>query len=663
MSEMNNKYYIEGVSCPKCLAKIHKIGAESDGITSLNVNMSTQTLEVNSNSLFNEGFLTQQLADKGYTIKPLLDDDSALENIKKENRDFLFRMGVAGACAGNIMILSVSIYSGAKVDIGKSFEWLSFAMFLPVLFYSAWPFYKNAISSFKAKSLSVDLPIAFALIFGGALSFYNIFTQYEKTYFDSLSVLVFLLLASRYLLRKIQQKYLNISYLNSYFPKEVRVLDGEKEIYKPVGALKIDEVVLVKKGEVIPVDGINQFGSALINNAIITGESWPINSAKGNECFAGATLLSEKLLVKTSKSFKQSRVSQLLDQLTVELRSPTAIATLGDKFANYFVLVLTVVGLVFFAYYSQVNFEEAINRFLALIILACPCAVALATPLVQSLSLIKAGERGIFIKKANIFDKFDKIKNVVFDKTGTLTRGEFEVIKWKEKVSDELKDIILSLEEGSLHPVAHAFRRSFEGHSFNPVKIKDLKETPGVGVSGLVGDDLYDIKSGLDKNHATYTSVGIYKNGEMINQVHLGDEVNEDALRTVGQLKSLGKRVFLMSGDNQGASKKIGSSLNILEDQILSDFSPEDKFSWIKQHPESLMVGDGMNDSLALSKSLISIAANGSLESSLKASDVYLSKPGLFQIVDLMKLSTETLVVIKRALTFSFIYNVVGSAL
>ncbi len=663
---LSHSFYIDGVTCSGCLRKIYSLKPNYPKIE-LSVDMSRNTLLLLAPKTESTNSIQKDIESLGFKLHPIEDKNDALKINIKENRSFLIKIAVAALFAGNIMLFSVSIYSGAEGDLGKYFEWLTFILFLPILFYSATPFYINTLDSFKRKRLSIDVPITVSIILGAGLSVYNLFYSFGKTYFDSLAILVFLLLSSRYFLKKMQQKYLGISYLKSFLPSLARKMSSSGDECEMLSAesIKVNDIMLVKKGELIPLDGQLVSKKASLNNSVITGEARPVEITQNQNCYSGTMLLSERAVIKVTSTSSNSRISLLFEKLDAEIKKPSQLTSFTDRASSLFVIILFIIGFIFCCFYLFVDPEEAIHRFLALIILACPCAIALATPLSQSLSLIKASKKGLLIKNAEVFERFVKIKNIVFDKTGTLTVGEFKLIKW-ERGSPSLHDlqVIYELERNSSHPLANAFKNYYWDHlgkSKAPcLETKSHKEVSGVGVSCQIEMDNFELKS-YKLNKTDYTAVGLYKNNSLLNVAYLGDELREDSFKTIKMFLKNKFSIFILSGDNEGAVKSVGLKLGLSNKNLFFNKNPEQKHTWVQSHPLTLMVGDGVNDSLALASSHLSIAASGSMESTLKASDVYLSQPGLYQIYELYELSKETLKVIRRNLGFSLVYNLLGA--
>ena len=672
------RFFIEGIQCTACLWIIDQIPDWIPQVENAHLNMSQNTLLVSLKEPGYFGKVASVLSALGYKAYPIKSLDEAKHFQKKENHQQLMRLGVAAACSGNIMLFSLSLYSGLKGQMAGLFGYLDLAFFLPILFYCAQPFYRNLWRSLRAGRPSIDLPIVAAVIIGFVLSLLNLIRGNADFYFDSLSILIFLLLASRYFLSRTQQTFVNSSYMQTFIDSQVcqRWNSGSNEYDKiPARLLNVDDKVLIKDGERVPADGMVLNEWVNINPSILTGESLPQKLFKGSVIYAGTQVVAgyAKILVKHTAG--NSRIGQILKKVEEQIYNKTPLISLTDKAAQYFSIFILVAGAVFFSFYINVDPTEAVKRTLALIILACPCALAFATPLTQSLSLRKASKKGYLIKNAESLEKLNYVKNVFFDKTGTLTQGQFEFLKWKApnleesgnfSPAQETLNAIYSIEVYSQHPIARTLVKHLEGKCVKKLPVHSLTEIPGSGISGTIDNDYYRIVSALpdenDKDNSDVISslISIYKNESLIAFACLGDRLHSDAKQTIAQLNSMGIKTHILSGDKSMTVSSVAKKLHIANEQFSSNLTPEEKNEIIKNFPDSLMVGDGANDSLAMSSDTVSIAVQGSVESCLIAADIYVTRKGVSPVKDLILLSKNTFGVIKRNLVFSFVYNFAG---
>ena len=672
------RFFIEGIQCTACLWIIDQIPDWIPQVENALLNMSQNTLFVSLKEPGYFGKVASVLSALGYKAYPIKSLDEAKHFQKKENHQQLMRLGVAAACSGNIMLFSFSLYSGLKGQMAGLFGYLNLAFFLPILLYCAQPFYRNLWRSLKAGRPSIDLPIVAAVIIGFALSLLNLIRGNDDFYFDSLSILIFLLLASRYLLSRTQQTFINSSYMQTFIDSQVcQRWNSESNEYDKIPArqLNVNDKVLIKEGERVPADGIVLNEWVNINPSILTGESLPQKLFKDSVIYAGTQVVAgyAKILVKHTAG--NSRIGQILKKVEEQIYNKTPLISLTDKAAQYFSIFILIAGALFFSFYMNVDLTEAVKRTLALIILACPCALAFATPLTQSLSLRKASKKGYLIKNAESLEKLNYVQNAFFDKTGTLTQGQFEFLKWKSphveesgnfSPDQEALNAIYSIEVYSQHPIARTLVKHLEGKCVKKLPVHSLAEIPGSGISGTIDNDYYKIVSALpdendrDDSDIISSLISIYKNGKVIAYACLGDRLHSDAKQTIAQLNNMGIKTHILSGDKSIPVSSVAKKLHIANEQSSSNLIPEKKNEIIKNFSHALMVGDVANDSLAMSSDTVSIAVQGSVESCLVAADIYVTREGVSPVKDLILLSKNTFGVIKRNLVFSFVYNFAG---
>lgn len=672
------RFFIEGIQCTSCLWIIEQIPNWIPQVENVHLNMSQNTLLV---SLKEDGYfgkVASAISALGYRVHPIKNLDEARILQKKENHRQLKRLGIAAACAGNIMLVSFSLYSGVQGQMARLFTYLNLVFFLPVLFYCALPFYQNLWRALKTRRPSIDLPIVAAVVIGFVLSLFHAIRGSQEFYFDSLSVLVFLLLASRYILQRTQQTFISSSYLQSFIKSQVcRRWNTAGQAYEEVPArlLCVGDMVFVKKGERIPADGILASAWVNINPSILTGESLPQKIFKDSRVFAGTQVVSDSAEIVIEKSTDDSRIGEILRKVEEQVHNKTPLTSLTDKAAQYFSIFILALGALFFAIYILFDPEDAVQRTLALIILACPCALAFATPLTHSISLRKAARKGYLVKNSEALEKLSRVQNAFFDKTGTLTQGLFEFLRWESPTmkgsSDFQPDIetlyaIYSIELHSHHPVARTLVKHLEKSHVKKLPVHSYREISGSGVSGMVNGVHYKITSApmktenKDDADIITSFISIQRNDEVVAYACLGDRLHHDTKHTISKLKKMGVMPFVLSGDAKSPVFRVANKLCLEESHVYPCLLPEEKNKIVKKHPNSLMVGDGVNDSLAMSSSAIGIAVQGSVESSLVAADVYLTRGGIAPVIELILLSKNTFTVIKRNLVFSFVYNFTG---
>lgn len=669
-------FFIEGIHCVACLWLIEKLPDFVEDVLCSKLNMSKSLATITINKKGKLSKVAKQLALLGYKPHPILSDSDIERLAREEDRKMLIKIAIAFTCAGNIMLLAYSVYGGATGELAKHFNWYSFFLILPIIFYSAIPFYQSAWSAIKSRKLSIDIPIVVALIVGTLSGLVNLIHGSEHLYFDSLATLVFLLLGARYLLKKSQQKSLNTTEIASFFSNRTTHKWNQQSLqYEDIHAqfLQPHDIILVKPGEMVPADGLILDGTSNINNSLLTGESLPVKVEKNNYIYSGTTNLDQDLKIQVLNTQKDTRLGKILESVEAGWNQKAEIVTLADNVARYFVSTVFILAFItFFAIFLFFgDFEEAFTRSLSLIIITCPCALGLTTPLALTMTLGKLAKKGMIIKNEVIIEKLSKAKEIFLDKTGTLTHGNFQVSDWINNDQDNINNmnIIFNLESRSRHPIAKAICQHIKAefyknnYQIEAKDILDFKEQSGKGVSAIVDGKNYEIRTlHLAKNDSK-SWIALYCNNKVITQISLEDQLRKDAPEVINEIRKMGLIPSIVSGDTKGPVKMVAEKLNLAEKNYTFQVTPEEKSQLLKNHPLAIMVGDGANDAIALSSAYVGVAVHGSVDISLRAADVYLSQSGVKPILSIIAASKETMKIIKRNLVISLLYNVTGATL
>jgi heavy metal-(Cd/Co/Hg/Pb/Zn)-translocating P-type ATPase len=644
------EFYLEGIHCLACLWLIEKLPEFVPGVFSskLDLDRSVVTVVLKQEGKFS--LVAREFNQLGYRPHPLKRNQDVADLKTREERQFLVRIGIAGAAAGNIMIYAVSLYGGASGDYAQLFNALTVAFAIPVLTYSSYPFYQNAWNAIKNKTLSIDIPISISLLIGAIMGIYNLVLGIPDNYFDSLTALVFLLLLSRYFLQKIQEKGLSATDLHFFYQNDsVLKADGEefREIHPRF--IKTQDVLKIRPGEFIPADGIVLKGTSNLNNSLLTGESVPVKVISGDKVFSGTQNLDQELIMKAENVSEDSRLGRLLRNVENGWAHRSQIVNLTNKVSKYFTLAVFLLSAILFVkLYHSHDLKHALEGAITLLIVTCPCALALAVPLTFTRVLSKASEQGIIIKSDEVIEKLARVKNVFIDKTGTITHGKLKITNFNLMKTGQLKveEIIFNLEMRTKHPVAVALLDYIKGTSCRTLHVTDYHETLGKGVSGYIDGNFYEI-----------IKTGIFENNQLLATFDVKDTVRADSKEALSKIMATGVDVKILSGDKKEVVDNIANKLALPVQNALSNLSPEEKSQLIQTTPGSMMIGDGANDAIALSHAHVGVAVLGAMDISLRAADVYLTSPGLVPVEKLFILSQETMKVIRRNLVLSLCYN------
>lgn len=665
----NYVYRVEGVSCTQCIAKIRGLSKSHFDIDDLKFNLAHKTLTITADQGFSGEKYIAALDSLGYAARDITRSETTESlNYDAENRQFLIRLGVAGACAGNSMLVSFALFLGAENTIyAAPLAWLSVLLYLPALFYSGFPILQRSFVALKNLNPSVDLPIALALIVGGGLSLKNVIQNNPNIYFDSLSGLIFFLLCTRYLVFQIKNKFLTPLSMAEILPSQTAwVKRSDHSEFQEASILEIQsqDQVRLTSSEILPVDGSLMSETAEFDTSLLTGESFPVTLKKYDRVISGSKLLSKEAIILAQSQTKESRIHEIFNRLNDALTEKTELITFTDKAAQVLTYVILSTAALFLTFYTSIPFDERLHRVLALLVIACPCALAIATPLALSLGVKKLFHKDILIKNPDSFEKLGRITTVVFDKTGTLTQSTLQVTDWSpRRPTAEEERIIYALEKHSEHPIAKALLRSVNSQSNASSLNLEVTESIGQGVEALHEGHHYALK----KSSTTQGQVVFCKDNAEILYIHFSSELQNDAFAALEFLNSKSIKSYLLSGDNQTFSQQVGESLGFASSHILYDQTPESKAEFIEglktKAEKVLYVGDGLNDSIAMAKSDLSISVNNSVEATFKASDIHFNRSGISKISVLFQVSKEVLKTIKRNLVLSTCYNLTFGSL
>jgi len=598
---------------------------------------------------------------------------------QQKNKEMLYRIGFSAFTMMNLLWISVAMYTGASGGkYHQYFQWLGFALATPTLFYAGYPFLKNAYIGIKNRFMNMDVPISI-----GALTtyFYSVyvlfgFSSRGEVYFDTVVNFIFVILIGRYLEASGKKSALSASSsLQQLQPKIALVKLGDTEQLKPISAIAVGDVVVLKPGERIAVDGRVLLGSTETDESLLSGESFPVSKKIGDEVFAGTLNIHGSVEIEVTKSFRQTALSQIVDLVENTKMNKSKIVCTIDKIIPYFVWTTLLLATLTFVYWYPKDFDLALLSATSVLIITCPCAFGLATPMSIAVASGAAAKKKILIKNGDALEVLSKVKHVVFDKTGTLTLGEFKVSGLESKIDRaEFLSIMASIEKHSEHPLAKAIV-DYAGAK-NTLAVKNFNAIPGEGVVAKIGSkqyrlgnlnylvshgasedsDLSDNANALEKQG--HTCIWCADENKVLGFISLSDEVKSDAKAVVNELHRMGKTVTMLSGDSKQVAQTVAKHLGIKN--VIAQVLPSDKANHIKTLQKNglvLMVGDGINDAPALVQADSSIAIGSGADVSVGSADVVVLKNTLTPIIEAIKLSKNTQNTIKQNIAFALFYN------
>lgn len=655
------RFYVEGLQCSSCVHLLEDFPAYCEDVISARLNFSTCLFDVEVKNTLGLGSLCDRIEQLGYTPVPLKEDSDFETARSAENKSDLKRIGVAGALAGNLMLLAVPGYAGLTGTLGLVFQWLTFLVFLPVLFYVGLPFYRKAYTSLLVRRINVDMMIVVALWAGFGSSTYALLLGTENLYFDSTASFIFLILLTRYLLKHHHNRIMSgKSIFAGLFEKEIYQVGTEMLTFDQ---LKENQNLQLQQNQMLPCDSVLNSPMADFDVSFLTGEAYPQKKHQNDKVAAGSRLLSNGASLTTTGAAQFSELAHALGKVELAKPGQNKMQNLTDIFSHRLTLaVFAIAGLFFVATYPELGFE-AFRRCLALITIACPCAVAFAAPLAQNLGLRAAAKEGFFLKSAEVFEKLGKIRKVIFDKTGTLTSSQLKLCKtFPPDISDENKALILGLEKHSLHPVALSLKSSWSDSETENIPF--VTEKPGQGVSADYQGHHYSLTkaNSFDQNINTIQA-DFSIDGQKIAYLYFEENIRPEATAVVDGFYDKEFDVMMLTGDRRPRALEVSRKIGIRPAFVFAEQSSESKKQLVAAQNPCLFVGDGLNDLPALHAAYVSFAIKGPFESTLQVSDVYAPKKNLQSVLEIFGLAKKIQTTVQLNLLFAVLYNSVGGIL
>jgi Cu2+-exporting ATPase len=679
--------YLEGVHCASCVWLVERVPLLQAGVAraELDVRRSLAVVEWDV-AVVPLSAIARSLDTLGYPPHPFRGVARA-DMRRKEDRAMLVRIGVAGAIAINVMLAALALYAGEANTMDgaftRFFRWISFGLIVPTLLWPGRVFFTGALASLRTKSLHMDLPIAIALAAGFVRGAINTVTGTGPVYFDGLAILIFALLVGRFLQQRGQRLAADSAeLLHAIAPSTARILEHDSARDLPTSALLPGMTLEVRAGESFAADGVIVRGHSSVNAALLTGESRPTSVRVGTTVFAGTLNVEAPLQVRVEQAGETSRIAKLLRQVEESARRRAPIVMFANRLAGLFTAIVLVVAAATFLVKAQLApgiAAHALDDAIALLIVTCPCALALATPLAITVAVGRAAGNGMLIKGGDALELLAKPGILVLDKTGTITEGRTALVAWVGDAS--VQPIVLALEQGSSHPLADGFRRAWPNL---PVpEVTEARHIVGGGLTGVVdgrvariGSPRYVAATATSWDPAvqnasatlepTLTPVHVSIDGVVVAVAGLGDRVRDDAASSLQQLRVRGWRTVMLSGDSPDVVASVGRALGFAVQDAIGAAAPEDKLAFVercKREGTVVMVGDGVNDAAAIAAAHVGIGVHGGAEACLATADIYLTRPGLSALVELTEGARRTMRVIHRNIGFSIGYNLIGAGL
>ena len=676
---------LSGIRCASCVWLIEKFLMKQEGVLSARVNYATHkatvtwaaeniALDTILNAIRSIGYLPHPCHGTGYS-----------ELFAREKQDLLLRFGTAGFFSMQLMLFTAALYAGFFEGMEEryrlAFQLISWALASPVLFYSGYPFLSSAFRSLRRLTLNMDVLVALGSLSAYCYSIVMIFYGGE-VFFDTSAMIITFILLGRFLEAGSRLKAGNaMAELAELQPHEALLLSENGEtIMVPIAAVKIGDRIEIIPGDRIPLDGTVVDGEAEVNEAMLTGESNPMLKEPGSNVFAGSFSMNGRLSIQVTGNAGNTLLSRIIKTVEEAQARKAPIQGLADKTAGYFVPATIILALATFLYWKLTNGSNvtALMNAVSVLVIACPCALGLATPLAILVGTTAAGKRGILVKGGDIFETVSKTTTVVLDKTGTITTGKPSMTDLHNcGLTPSFMQHVASLEAASEHPTGRTIAAEWQGE---PLKTTQFKATPGRGVSGVIEGEIWRAGSRafmiqkqveLQPLHESCASA-LEAEGKTVVMVACGnklagiigliDDLRPDALQLIAGLRNKGLSLKILTGDNQGVANFIAAKCGITD--VQAGLGPLEKAAVIRALKAKgecvMMVGDGINDAPALTESDTGVTLGHASGIALESASVAILKDDLRLINTLMESSSRCFSIIRQNLVWAFSYNMIA---
>lgn len=693
---MKLKFNVEGMTCASCQAHVSKAVEQLEGTSKVNVNLLKNTLDVEVDEAKCDASKIEDAVQKAGYKAYIPNANKKTDKLIEKNHDLAYLI------FSLVDLLVIMYFSMGHMMWGwpvpkvfnmhtnpMGFSLVQFILVLPIIFLYR-KYFINGFKKLIKLSPNMDTLIAIGATFSIAYGIYCLFmismgyTEYHMyLYFEAAGMILTLVSLGKYLEKLSKRKTTTaIEKLMDLSPKEAVVLKDNIETKVKIEEVKLGDIVVVKKGDSVPVDGKIIEGNASIDQSNITGESIPVYKTANDDVYSSTIVTAGYIKVKATKVGEDTSIANIIKLVDEASNSKAPISKLADKISGVFVPVILAIALVTFIINLIVSkdFQIALNFAITVIVIACPCALGLATPVAIMVGTGKGAENGLLIKNAEILEKAHHIKTVVWDKTGTITEGKPRVTDFESFESDsDLLSVIYSLENMSEHPLALSMIEYAKENNANLLEVKEFKTTDGRGIEGIVNNSKYFIgnyksveelklntKELEDKvNNLSYqgkTPLLIIKDNKVVGLIAVKDEVKESSKQAISELRNKGIKVIMLTGDNRKTAEAIAKEVNV--DEVISDVHPEDKqkvINSLKTNDKNLiaMVGDGVNDAPALTSADLGIAIGGGSDIAIESADIVLLRNDLLDVLNVISLSKRVINTIKLSLFWAFFYNFV----
>ncbi len=677
------EFSIQGMTCASCVARIEKVVGKLDAVKSVHVNLASEKARIlYVPGIIQETDLIKAIERAGYSAKSVSLSATEDEKLRKQKE---YKKEVITFWGGVILTLPLVVQLFYELFGGHAFipNWVSWLLATPVQFYVGWRFYKGAYHALRGGAANMDVLVALGTSVAYIYSALLTLKGSENIYFDTSATVITLIFMGKLLEAKAKAKSSSaIESLAKLGAKVAHVIRDGNEVDLPVEELQVGDTVRVRPGEKIPTDGVILEGVSAVDESFLTGESMPVSKVDGDAVVGASVNQTSSFIMKVTKVGTDTALAQVIRLVDQAQGSKAPVQRLADKISGVFVpIVLGIALLTLLTWDITGNWSIGLFAAVAVLVIACPCSLGLATPTALMAGTGLGAESGILIKGGEHLELAHKVNTVIFDKTGTITLGKPRVTDvWTaEDIATERLILLASaLESQSEHPLGSAVVAYAKQHHFIVGNATNVKAIPGKGIEGIVDNEIIRIgnrrwllETGIYNfpddvlqsfENEAKTEILIASTDQLLGAIAIADTVKQDAKHTVEQLTDLGVNVWMITGDNERTAIAVASQVGIKN--VIADVLPADKAHKVDELRKSghivAMVGDGINDAPALAAADIGIAMGTGADVALEAADIALMHGNTQGVVDAIRLSKATMRKIRQNLFWAFFYNVLG---
>jgi len=665
---------IDGIHCSACVWLNEKVLGRSDGIVEVSINHTNNKAKILwDNDTIKLSQIIELIRSIGYNAYPY---DASMQEVQAnaKRRDYYSRLLIGVFTTMNIMWIAVAQYegyfSGMRADIKNILNFAEFILATPALFYTGGVFFKGSYYALKNRYVNMDLLVVSGALSAYVFSIYVMFTGNGEVYFESVAMIITFVFAGKYLEVLTKKKAVDtMDGFSSAMPSEVTVIKDKEKSIVGVESVEVGDIIELRAGDKVVIDGVIVSGEGSFDNSSLSGESEPLLLGIGKNVLSGSICVDSVIRYKVSKPYSESMLSKIITLLEDSMDKKPRIEKLANTISGYFstvILVLAIFTFIVWYMYSG-TFEQALIVSISVLVIACPCALGLATPVATLVGISRAAKKGVLFKEATFLETIAKCTTVVLDKTGTLTNGTPKVVN--SYIDEDFdKSVLYSLVSLSTHPISKGVKEFLGDTELVELEAVLVVEAKGIKAKYKGKEIFAGNLAFMDENGFTCKELDemnsvlhVAYDGKVVASFSLKDKLRDGAYETIEYLKNSGLKVVMLTGDNEKVAERIADEVGIGE--YRASLYPQDKAEYITELRNRgevvVMVGDGINDTLALTHSEVAITLGSGTDVAVNVSDIVLINDDFKSLKTVFEISKSTFSKVKQNLTISILYNVI----